>query len=210
MVTLKTKDSHFLAFEVLLAGRDENQKPAVFSSAAQYTAKTLGLRPRDAKEVFLKYIAALSILMHSGSWRWFPGHCVRPGIQIFSGRVITVIINFHCLIQQSDMSLYTWENVGPHRDVCVRVCVLGKIQSSSGYLVKIWRSVCGINEMFLVWFLVTGLREKPKGESRARKLKCPKLQSPSLWDLLQVWSNVTICSFGDFTLKVDNITQILP
>ena len=66
------------------------------------------------------------------------------------------------------MLLSTWENVGPHRDICVCVCacvhVSYKIQSGNCYVVKIWRSVCDSNKMLLVWFLVTGLGEKPKGK----------------------------------------------
>lgn len=45
----------------------------------------------------------------------------------------------------------------------MHVCAY-KIHPSNCYLVKMWRSVCGINEMLLVFFVVIGLGEKQNGE----------------------------------------------
>lgn len=55
-----------------------------------------------------------------------------------------------------------------------------KIQSSNCYVVRIWTSVCGINKMLSVWLIVIGLEEKQTDEQRQTKMKCPKLQMPSL------------------------------
>lgn len=46
--------------------------------------------------------------------------------------------------------------------VFVGVCVWGgcKIDSSNCYLVKMWRLICEINKMYLVWFVVIGLGEE--------------------------------------------------